>query len=176
MGKRGPAPEPSILKYIRGNPSKDALPASEPTPELLDNLDPPVTIADDAEAVKKWNATVPMLRRMRVFTEADVDAWALYCHTWSKWIEAKDKCRQLGRDNVQMEPDPNRTDGRMRIKWTQPYSWAVDERSLRGDLRRMQQDFGMTPSSRSQVSTTNGSADTDPVAAYAAKRRRTPGA
>jgi P27 family predicted phage terminase small subunit len=176
MGKRGPAPEPSILKYIRGNPSKDALPASEPTPELLDNLDPPVTIADDAEAVKKWHATVPMLRRMRVFTEADVDAWALYCHTWSKWIEAKDKCRQLGRDNVQMEPDPNRTDGRMRIKWTQPYSWAVDERSLRGDLRRMQQDFGMTPSSRSQVSTTNGNADTDPVAAYAAKRRRTPGA
>jgi len=23
MGKRGPAPEPSILKYIRSNPSKD---------------------------------------------------------------------------------------------------------------------------------------------------------
>jgi P27 family predicted phage terminase small subunit len=176
MGKRGPAPEPSILKYIRGNPSKDSLPSNEPTPELLDNLDPPESISDDPVAIKKWHATVPTLRRMRVFTEADVDAWALYCHTWSKWMEANDKCKQFGRDNVMMETDPNRTDGRLRIKWTQPHSWAVDERSLRNDLRRIQQDFGMTPSSRSQVSTTNGSADTDPVAAYAAKRRRTSGA
>lgn len=176
MGKRGPAPEPSILKYIRGNPSKDALPSDEPTPELLDKLDPPESIADDPVAVKKWHATVPMLRRMRVFTEADIDAWAIYCHTWSKWLEAKSKCRQFGRDNVMMEPDPNRTDGKMRIKWTQPHSWAVDERSLRSDIRRMQQDFGLNPSSRSQVSTTHGSEDTDPVAAYAAKRRRTSGA
>ena len=175
MGKRGPAPEPSILKYIRGNPSKAALPTNEPTPDLLDNLDPPGWIAEDPVVVKKWNDTVPMLRRMRVFTEADVDAWALYCHTWSKWLEARDKCKQLGRDNITMEPDPNRTDGRLRIKWTQPFSWSVDERSLRGDLRRMQQDFGMTPSSRSQVST-HGSEEADPVAAYAAKRRRTPGA
>jgi P27 family predicted phage terminase small subunit len=175
MGKRGPAPEPSILKYIRGNPSKTALPSSEPTPDLLDVLDPPEWISEDAAAVKKWNATVPMLRRMRVFTEADVDAWALYCHTWSKWLEARDKCKQFGRDNVMMEPDQNRTDGRLRIKWTQPHSWSVDERSLRGDLRRMQQDFGMTPSSRSQVST-HAQEETDPVADYAAKRRRTPGA
>ena len=175
MGKRGPAPEPSILKYIRGNPSKDTLPTNEPTPELLDKLDPPESIAEDPVAVKKWHATVPMLRRMRVFTEADVDAWAVYCHTWSKWLEAKDKCKQFGRDNVMMEPDPNRTDGRMRIKWTQPHSWAVDERSLRNDLRRMQQDFGLTPSSRSQVST-HAQEETDPVAAYAAKRRRSPGA
>ena len=175
MGKRGPAPEPSILKYIRGNPSKTALPTNEPTPDLLDNLDPPASIKDDPVAVQKWHETVPTLLRMRVFTEADVDAWAIYCHTWSKWIEAKEKCKQFGRDNVQMEPDPNRTDGRMRIKWTQPYSWAVDERSLRNDLRRLQQDFGLTPSSRSQVST-HAQEETDPVAAYAAKRRRTPGA
>jgi P27 family predicted phage terminase small subunit len=175
MGKRGPAPEPSILKYIRGNPSKGTLPRNEPTPDLLDNLDPPESIADDDGAVKKWNESVPMLRRMRVFTEADVDAWAVYCHTWSKWLEARDKCKQFGRDNVLMEPDPNRTDGRMRIKWTQPHSWAVDERSLRNDLRRMQQDFGLTPSSRSQVST-HAQEETDPVAAYAAKRRRTSGA
>jgi P27 family predicted phage terminase small subunit len=175
MGKRGPAPEPSILKYIRGNPSKTALPTNEPTPDLLDKLDPPASINDDPVAVQKWHETVPTLRRMRVFTEADVDAWAIYCHTWSKWIEAKEKCKQFGRDNVQMEPDPNRTDGRMRIKWTQPYSWAVDERSLRNDLRRLQQDFGMTPSSRSQVST-HAQEEADPVADYAAKRRRTPGA
>lgn len=169
MGKRGPAPEPSILKYIRGNPSKETLPRNEPTPDLLDNLDPPESIADDDGAVKKWNESVPVLRRMRVFTEADIDAWALYCLTWSQWMAAKAKCKQLGRDNVMMEPDPNRTDGRLRIKWSQPHSWAVDERSLRNDLRRLQQEFGLTPSSRSQV-TIHASEDEDPVAAYAKKR------
>lgn len=79
MGKRGPAPEPSILKYIRGNPSKEKVNPSEPTPELLENFAPPEVIADDALAAKKWQESVPVLRRMRVFTEADLDAWVLYC-------------------------------------------------------------------------------------------------
>jgi P27 family predicted phage terminase small subunit len=169
MGKRGPPPEPSILKYIRGNPSKTSLPQSEPTPELLDKLDVPESIADDEVAVAKWNQSVPVLRRMRVFTEADIDAWAIYCHTWSKWLEAKTKCKQLGRDNVTMEPDPNRTDGRLRIKWSQPHSWAVAERSLAADLRRLQQEFGLTPSSRSQVTTHDSHAE-NPVRAFAQKR------
>jgi P27 family predicted phage terminase small subunit len=169
MGKRGPAPEPSILKYIRGNPSKETLNAAEPTPELLDNLDPPEEIASDELAAKKWRSSVPMLRRMRVFTEADVDAWAIYCRTWANWMRAKAKCDQFGRDNVTMETDPNSTTGKLRIKWTQPHTWAVDEKNLATDLRRLQQEFGLTPSSRSQVTIHDSPAD-DPVAAFVKKR------
>lgn len=175
MGKRGPAPEPSILKYIRGNPSKEALNTKEPTPELLDQLDPPEEIATDELAVKKWRRSVPVLRRMRVFTEADIDAWILYCRTWANWMRAKEKCDQMGRDNVSMEPDPNSMDGKLRIKWTQPFSWAVDEKNLATDLRRLQQEFGLTPSSRSQV-TIHDNTDEDPVAAYRQKRGNSSGA
>lgn len=169
MGKRGPAPEPSILKYIRGNPSKETLNTAEPTPDLLDNFDPPEEIANDPLAVKKWNRSVPTLRRMRVFTEADVDAWVIYCITWANWMRAKEKCEQLGRDNVQTEIDPTRTDGRLRIKWSQPHSWATAERSFTKDLLRLQQEFGLTPSSRSQV-TIHDSVEEDPVAAFVKKR------
>lgn len=169
MGKRGPAPEPSILKYIRGNPSKSKPNTAEPTPELLDNFDPPEEIAGDALAVKKWKQSVPVLRRMRVFTQADIDAWVIYCTTWANWMRAKEKCEQLGRDNVHTEIDPNRTDGKLRIKWSQPHSWATAERSFANDLRRLQQEFGLTPSSRSQV-TIHDSADEDPVAAFVKKR------
>jgi len=175
MGKRGPAPEPSILKYIRGNPSKEKVKTSEPTPELLENFDPPEEIAEDTLAVKKWKASVPVLRRMRVFTEADLDAWVLYCRTWANWMRAKAKCDQFGRDNIAYEIDPTRSDGRMRIKWTQPYTWAVDEKNLATDLRRLQQEFGLTPSSRSQV-TIHDSPNEDPVAAYRKKRGDKPGA
>ena len=169
MGKRGPAPEPSILKYIRGNPSKETLNAAEPTPDLLDNFDPPEELTGDALAIKKWHRSVPVLRKMRVFTEADVDAWVIYCITWANWIRAKEKCEQLGRDNMQTEIDPTRTDGRLRIKWSQPHSWATAERSFAKDLLRLQQEFGLTASSRSQV-TIHDSADDDPVGAYRQKR------
>lgn len=169
MGKRGPAPEPSVLKYIRGNPSKHSLNTKEPTPEPLDTLEPPEEIVGDELAVKKWHRSVPMLRRMRVFTEADIDAWVLYCRTWANWMRAKAKCERFGRDNVTMESDPNSTTGQLRIKWTQPFTWAVDEKNLATDLRRLQQEFGLTPSSRSQV-TIHDRTDEDPVAAFIKKR------
>lgn len=175
MGKRGPAPEPSILKYIRGNPSKETLNAAEPTPDLLDAVDPPEEITSDDLAVKKWNRSVPVLRRMRVFTEADIDAWVIYCRTWANWMRAKAKCDQYGRDNVAMEPDPNSTTGKLRIKWTQPYTWAVEEKALANDLRRLQQEFGMTPSSRSQVTIHDSPAE-DPVVAFGKKRGDSAGA
>ena len=169
MGKRGPVPEPSILKYIRGNPSKEPLNTAEPTPELIEDFSPPEEIANDPLAVKKWHRSLPVLRKMRVFTLADVDAWVIYCTTWANWIRAKEKCEQLGRDNMQTEVDPTRTDGKLRIKWSQPHSWAVAERSFANDLRRLQQEFGLTPSSRSQVTIHDSPAD-DPVAAFVKKR------
>jgi hypothetical protein len=67
MGKRGPAPEPSILKYIRGNPSKDALPTSEPTPALVQQDFPPPK-ALDGKCIQVWKDSVQTLSRMRVLT------------------------------------------------------------------------------------------------------------
>jgi len=169
MEKRGPVPQPSILKYIRGNPSKEKINDSEPTPEMLDSLEPPPHVLADELAHRKWRESVPVLRAMRVLTEADAEPWSRYCLKWADWMRAREKCDRLGRDNIMMEPDPNRTDGRLRIKWSQPHSWAVDERALHRDLLRLEQEFGLTPSSRSQV-TIHGTADEDPVAAFIKKR------
>lgn len=169
MGKRGPPPEPSILKYIRGNPSKTKANPAEPKPEMPVDIAPPGSIADDELAVKKWEESVPVLRRMKVFSVADVDAWAIYCHTWANWMRARAKCRQLGRENTHFEPDPNSTTGKLRIKWSQPFPWAVEERALASDLRRLQLEFGLTPSSRSQV-TIHANEDDDPVRAFVESR------
>lgn len=175
MGKRGPAPEPSILKYIRGNPSKERLNEAEPTPELADELEPPENILDNELAVKKWNQSVPVLRRMRVLTEADMEPWSRYCLKWADWMKAREMCKQFGRDNIQLEPDPNAPRGRMRVKWSQPHSWAVEERALHRDLLRLEQEFGLTPSSRSQV-TIHATRAEDPVAAFVKKRSDRAGA
>ena len=81
MGKRGPAPQPSILKYIRGNPSKEPLNENEPTPDLADELHPPPQWLEGG-ALQKWLEVTPVLLRMRVFTEADVETIARYCALW----------------------------------------------------------------------------------------------
>lgn len=175
MGKRGPAPEPSILKYIRGNPSKETLNAAEPTPELLpQDFPPPKTL--DAKAVEVWNEMVPKLARMRVLTEADVPTLTRYCIEAVLYLVCYEKVKAVGEEVTHFEPDPNRTDGRMRIKYTQVAPWATQMHRHHAAMLRIEQEFGMTPSSRSQVSTTNGNAESDPIAAFVKKRGKKTGA
>jgi P27 family predicted phage terminase small subunit len=175
MGKRGPAPEPSILKYIRGNPSKDLLPSDEPTPALMpQDFPPPKTL--DGKSIEVWKEAVQTLARMRVLTEADVPTLTRYCIETVLYLACYEKVKVAGEEYTHWEPDPNRADGKLRIKYTQVAPWATQMHRHHAAMLRIEQEFGMTPSSRSQVSTTNGNADTDPVAAYAAKRRRPSGA
>src|SRR5260370_23139127 len=68
MGYRGPIPKPSAIARAEGNPGKRRLNDCEPqpratTPRCPDHL--------DAQAKKEWKHLVPVLRRMKVLTEAD---------------------------------------------------------------------------------------------------------
>lgn len=170
MGKRGPPPEPSILKYIRGNPSKGKLNDKEPTPDLVDeDVMAPSHVAEVPLALQKWQYAAPILQRMKLLTEADVESLARYCLLWAKWKLAYDKSLQLGDEITHFEPDPNRTDGKLRIKWTQVAPWTTQYKSLGRDLLRLEQEFGLTPASRSQV-TIHANTNDDPLAAFVQKR------
>ena len=175
MGKRGPAPEPSILKYIRGNPSKETLNTAEPTPELVPQDFPPPKILD-GKAADVWNDTVPKLARMRVLTEADVPTLTRYCIETALYLVCYEKVKLGGEEYTILEPDPNRTDGKLRIKYTQVAPWATQMHRHHAAMLRIEQEFGMTPSSRSQVSTTNGSNESDQIAAFVKKRSKKAGA
>jgi P27 family predicted phage terminase small subunit len=175
MGKRGPAPEPSILKYIRGNPSKEPLNTAEPTPPLTPHdFPPPKTL--DGKAVEVWKDAVQTLSRMRVLTEADVPTLTRYCIETVLYLACYEKVKIAGEEYTHWEPDPNRTDGKLRIKYTQVAPWATQMHRHHAAMLRIEQEFGMTPSSRSQVSTTNVNADADPIAAFVKKRSKKTGA
>lgn len=169
MGKRGPAPEPSILKYIRGNPSKDSLNPSEPTPELLPEDFPPPAVLD-GKAVAIWNDMVERLSHMRVLTVADVPPLTRYCIEGVLYLACYEKVKIAGEEYTHWEPDPNRTDGKLRIKYTQVAPWATQMHRHHAAMLRIEQEFGMTPSSRSQVITNGISALDDPLTAFAKKR------
>lgn len=168
MGKRGPAPQPSILKYIRGNPSKETLNSDEPTPDLVpETLSPPAWL--DGMALAKWKECVPVLSRMRVLTEADTEPLARYCTLWEQWKVNYDRVKQIGGEITHLEADPTRNDGKLRIKYSQVAPWASQMTKLAVLLLRIEQEFGLTPSSRSQV-TLHGKRDDDPLATFVKKR------
>lgn len=167
MGKRGPPPEPSILKYIRGNPSKEKLNDAEPTPDLaMPTLQPPEYL--DGDALRKWQHVVPVLARSRVMTEADAETIGRYCALWAEWKKNYEIVKQNGDVFTIFENDPD-SPGKRRVKYMQSTPYAVHMAKLAVLLLRIEQEFGLTPSSRSQV-TIHASPDDDPVAAYVKKR------
>jgi len=166
MGKRGPAPQPSIIKYLRGNPSREPLNENEPTPDLVGDIPPPDDLHE--RALRKWNEAYPVLRSMRVLTEADVELLARYCRLWHKFMENYEKALQYGDDITVFEADPL-NEGKVRIKSSTVAAWATQYRTLGRELLRMEQEFGLTPSSRSQV-TIHSNVEDDPLRAFAKKR------
>ncbi len=174
MGKRGPKPQPSIIKYIRGNPSKEALPTDEPTPDLLPiRVQPPEWL--EGRAVEVWHKSVERLSNMRVLTEADVPAVARYCVETTLYLACYEKVKTAGEEYIHWEPDPNRTDGKLRIKYTQVAPWATQMNRHHANMLQIEREFGMTPSSRTQISTGIEKQD-DPIRAFAKKRSDRAGA
>jgi len=166
MGKRGPPPQPSILRYIRGNPSKDSLNENEPTPDLLEDFAPPAWLEGDA--LDKWHEIIPILVGMKVMTVADVEIIARYCALWEQWKKNYEQVK-AGRDVLVIR------DNKGGIKYLQSTPYATQNIKIATLLLRIEQEFGLTASSRSQV-TIHADRNSDPLAAFAAKRSRSAGA
>jgi P27 family predicted phage terminase small subunit len=160
MGKRGPAKQPTILRYIRGNPSKEGFNSREPVPPPADET-PPESL--DGIALQKWRETVPKLKAMGVFTEADRGTWERYCIEYELWRMAREKVRKFG-DVMTFKP---KADGEVPYMQVSPFASQMMRYAT--SLLRIEMQFGLTPSSRSQVQI-HGSADDDPLEAFITKR------
>lgn len=169
MGKRGPAPQPSIIKYTRGNPSKERLNENEPTPDLVSPDLPPPDILDGS-AADVWTESVDRFSRMRVLTEADIPALTRYCIETSLYLRCYEKVKTAGEEYIHWEPDPNRDDGKMRIKYTQVAPWATQMHRHHQEMLRLEKEFGGTPSSRSQIITVGGRSNDNSLKSFAQSR------
>src|SRR5262249_18497427 len=93
MGYRGPAPIPTAIRVLEGNPSRRPLNDNEPRP---DPITPECPDYLDKEAQKEWHRLVPILLRMRVLTEADGIALANLCQAYSTMMRAQRKLNETG--------------------------------------------------------------------------------
>lgn len=132
---KGPPPKPTKLKLVTGNPGKRALNKSEPEPPPGD-VECPDTLLGAAK--EEWNRIAPILLEAGLFTKADRAALLCYCQAFANTVEYEKLCREVGPD----------------LALAKGFRKAATVAA--GQVRAFAAEFGMTPASRSRVTTSAG--------------------
>ncbi len=80
----GPAPTPTSIKLLRGNPGKRRINLDEPHFDAAVVTTPPGWLADD-HAIQMWIKLFPVLARAGTLTEADTDLFGAMCERWGTY-------------------------------------------------------------------------------------------
>jgi P27 family predicted phage terminase small subunit len=160
MGRRGPRPQPTKLKLLRGNPGRRRLNAREPQPEAV-APDAPEQLNEEAR--REWARVVGELEANGLITRLDRAALAGYCMAWSHWIDAEVKLREFGA--VLKSP----TKG---FPILSPY-WTIANTALK-QMRDLLSEFGMSPASRTRVEAVDRTPEADTLTAFLAERPKVP--
>ena len=143
MGKRGPRPEPSKLKLLKGNPGKRAINHDEPKPEVTPIVpDPPDWL--EAYAKAEWHEVAPHLHRMGLLTAVDLTTFAVYCQSYARWRTAEEWMTEHGNTIVLRDKD-----GKTRAVSRVPQ--AIVAQAALVDLNRFGSAFGLSPSARTSI-------------------------
>lgn len=136
MGRRGPAPEPTALKRLKGNPGKRALNDSEPRPAATMPRCPSHL---QGEARAEWKRVAKTLHQSGLLTQVDRAALAIYCQAWARWVKAE---AQVARHGEVVKSAAGNV-------MQNPYL-SIANRAMK-QMREMARELGMTPSARSQI-------------------------
>lgn len=137
MGARGPAPKPTALRVIEGNPSRRPLNKLEPRPRPARPPCPRWLLVD---ARKEWHRLVPELERLGLLTIVDGAALAAYCQEWGRYVDAQ---HQLARYGALMKPTAS--------GYIQENPYATVARKALQAVKAFAAEFGLTPASRTRI-------------------------
>jgi P27 family predicted phage terminase small subunit len=151
----GRPPTPTRLKVIRGNPGQRPLNDSEPSAPPAD-LTPPAGL--DERGLEIWNEIAPLLHRMGVFTQADRLLLTRYCLLQEQFAHVVKHVRENGMTQL------------TQTGYSQLTAEGALFKSLPAELLRIEQQFGMTPASRSTMKVSNAAAEENPLASFISKR------
>jgi P27 family predicted phage terminase small subunit len=146
MGKRGPSPKPTPIRVLEGNPSRRPINENEPKP--TDGI-PPMPPHLDRRARVVWRQIVPELSRLGLLTVVDGEALAAYCTAASMAYNARKVLKEKG----------------MTFKTPSGYLQQRPEVSILNKamhvIKAFAQEFGLTPSARTRLSTEQPEDDLD---------------
>ena len=141
MGQRGPPRTPTEILRMRGSPLANRNP-DEPTPQ---RGRPKCPRWLKTPARREWNHLVKLLDEMGVLTKVDGNALARYCRLWARWRKMEEFIDEHG--VVYATKDRNGKSAGFRAF---PQVRIAEKLSVQ--LTRLEQEFGLTPASRSRVS------------------------
>ncbi len=136
---RGRRPKPTRLKLLQGNPGKRPLNRGEPKPRASV---PTCPTQLSPAAKREWNRVAKELAALGLLTRIDRAALAAYCEAWATWLDAIEKVQRHG--PVVKAPDSG-------FPMQSPYLSVANQ--AQKQMRAYLVEFGMTPSSRTRIST-----------------------
>lgn len=142
---RGPRPEPTHLKLIKGNPGKRAIPKDEPAPPLSVPKAPDIL---SGEARDEWKRITRRLFNLGLVSQIDRAALAAYCMAWARWVTAEQTLAAMAENDDEFNG----------LLVRNPETGALSSNPLvaqvaraAADVVKFSAEFGMTPSARSRV-------------------------
>ncbi|KKL26328.1 hypothetical protein LCGC14_2396420, partial [marine sediment metagenome] len=89
MAHKGPRPQPTKLKILKGNPGRRALNKSEPQPPTPADVPmPPEWL--EGYAKDEWRTLAPVLHGLGLLTVADLSFFGAYCQSYARWRAAEE--------------------------------------------------------------------------------------
>lgn len=116
---------------------------AEPKPPVA-SIRPPGTLEPKSEERRVWKDMAPMLVGMGVFTQAERNLLERYCVLWVQWRKATLFIQQNGMTYPI-------TDGAGKLRCFQQFPQVNIQATLSVELRRMEQELGLTPAARTRL-------------------------
>ena len=159
MGSRGPQPQPTALRILRGNPSHRPVNDREPAPPG-DDGSPPEGLSPGA--LECWTHAVKVLIGMGLWSAAERAVLSRYCWLHDMRQLAEAKLREQG----PVQEIVTQT-GSLQSQQTAFFTVAV---KLHEQMLAIEREFGFTPASRTRLMVQPAEAQNDPLAAFVARR------
>jgi P27 family predicted phage terminase small subunit len=148
MGRRGPAPRPSAIDDVLGNPGHRKKNKREPKPKSA-RPGMPSWLSKDAKT--EWKRIVPELAKVGLLTLVDRTALASYCQAHA---ELQIATRLLDKEGRIVEEDVYGKDGEVKGTVTKAHPAVKLQRDAFTRVKQFINEFGLTPASRSRLQVT----------------------
>src|SRR5579859_4508596 len=135
MGARGPAPRPTNITRLLGNPGHRVENTGEPMPPKLMPT-PPDWL--EADALVEWSRVAQDLYDIGVLTKVDRTALAAYCQAYARWVECE---KSISLNGITMQ-------GRLGLS---PRPEVGMAQKWLGIIKQYCAEFGLTPSARARM-------------------------
>ena len=156
MAKTGRPRKPTQMKVLEGNRGKRPLPANEPKPApATKDVKPPTWMNTDGK--KMWKRLVPILQRLQLLTEADLESFSMLCQSWGDYVEHVKDIKKNGKYCIYV----NKGGGANEVE--RPAVKLMHRAYER--YKALCSEFGLTPASRTRIEIKPSDEEYDPMEA-----------